>query len=306
MLIRVLGAAAGGGFPQWNCGCGNCRGVREGTIKARPRTQDSVTVSADGERWFLLNASPEIRTQIESFPALHPKRPRHTPIAAIVLTNGDLAHCLGIFSLREAHPIVIYATDRVRQGITESNVFYRTLQRFPGQVTWRSLKVGREEELLDASNAATGLWLESVASPGKLPVHLEGLTSADLEDNIGLRIRERATGLVLAYFSAVGKMSPSVRQGLDGASAVLFDGTFWSSDELSGPGLMAKTAEDLAHLTIGGEGGSLGMLGALPRTRKIYIHINNTNPILREDSPERRAVEAAGCEVAFDGMEIRL
>lgn len=306
MLIRVLGAAAGGGFPQWNCGCGNCRGVREGTIEARPRTQDSVTVSADGARWFLLNASPEIRTQIESFPALHPKRARHTPIAAIVLTNGDLDHCLGIFSLREAHPIVIYATDRVRQGLTESNVFYRTLQRFPGQVTWRSLKLGREEELVDAGNAATGLWLEPVPSPGKLPVHLDGLASADPEDNIGLRIRERATGLVLAYFSAVGRMSPSVRQGLEGASAVFFDGTFWSSDELSGPGLMAKTAEDLAHLPIGGEGGSLGMLRALPRTRKLYIHINNTNPILREDSEERRAVEAAGCEVAFDGMEIRL
>ena len=306
MLIRVLGAAAGGGFPQWNCGCGNCRGVREGTIEARPRTQDSVTVSADGARWFLLNASPEIRTQIESFPALHPKRARHTPIAAIVLTNGDLDHCLGIFSLREAHPIVIYATDRVRQGLTESNVFYRTLQRFPGQVTWRSLKLGREEELVDAGNAATGLWLEPVPSPGKLPVHLDGLASADPEDNIGLRIRERATGLVLAYFSAVGRMSPSVRQGLEGASAVFFDGTFWSSDELSGPGLMAKTAEDLAHLPIGGEGGSLGMLAALPRARKIYIHINNTNPILREDSEERRAVEAAGCEVAFDGMEIRL
>ena len=306
MLIRVLGAAAGGGFPQWNCGCANCRGVREGTIEARPRTQDSVTVSADGARWFLLNASPEIRTQIESFPALHPKRARHTPIAAIVLTNGDLDHCLGIFSLREAHPIVIYATDRVRQGITESNVFYRTLQRFPGQVTWRSLKLGREEELVDAGNAATGLWLEPVPSPGKLPVHLDGLASADPEDNIGLRIRERATGLVLAYFSAVGRMSPSVRQGLEGASAVFFDGTFWSSDELSGPGLMAKTAEDLAHLPIGGEGGSLGMLAALPRARKIFTHINNTNPILREDSEERRAVEAGGCEVAFDGMEIRL
>ena len=306
MQIRVLGAAAGGGFPQWNCGCANCRGVREGTIEARPRTQDSVTVSADGARWFLLNASPEIRTQIESFPALHPKRARHTPIAAIVLTNGDLDHCLGIFSLREAHPIVIYATDRVRQGITESNVFYRTLQRFPGQVTWRSLKLGREEELVDAGNAATGLWLEPVPSPGKLPVHLDGLASADPEDNIGLRIRERATGLVLAYFSAVGRMSPSVRQGLEGASAVFFDGTFWSSDELSGPGLMAKTAEDLAHLPIGGEGGSLGMLAALPRARKIFTHINNTNPILREDSEERRAVEAGGCEVAFDGMEIRL
>ncbi len=306
MRVRVLGAAAGGGFPQWNCGCGNCRGVREGTIKAVPRTQDSLTVSADRERWFLLNASPEIRQQIEGFPGLHPRKPRHSPIEAIVLTNGDLDHCLGIFSLREAHPIVIYATDRVRWGIAEQNVFYRTLQRFPGQVTWRTLRPDREDELAGGSGEPSGLTVEPVVAPGKLPVHLEGLTSPDPEDNVGLRIRERATGRVLAYFSAVGKPSPTVRQALEDASCIFFDGTFWSSDELSAPGLMAKTAEDLAHLPIGGEGGSLRLLGAIRAPRRIYIHINNTNPILREDSAERRAVEAAGCEVALDGMELTL
>jgi pyrroloquinoline quinone biosynthesis protein B len=306
MLIRVLGAAAGGGFPQWNCGCGNCRGVREGTITATPRTQDSMTVSVDGERWFLLNASPEIRQQIESFPALHPRAPRHSPIDAIVLTNGDLDHCLGVFSLREAFPIVVYATERVRQGIAESNVFYRTLERFPGQVTWRALKPGREEELVGRSGSPSGLWVEPVPAPGKLPVHLEGLIQPDPEDNVGLRIREAATGRVLAYFSAIGRLDPTVRQGVQGAHCIFFDGTFWSSDELSGPGLMAKTAEDLAHLPIGGEAGSLRELAALPGARRIYIHINNTNPILRDDSPERRAVETAGCEVAKDGMEIRL
>jgi pyrroloquinoline quinone biosynthesis protein B len=306
MRVRVLGAAAGGGFPQWNCGCGNCRGVREGTIRATPRTQDSLAVSPGGDRWFLLNASPEIRSQIEGFPALHPRHPRHSPIDAIVLTNGDLDHCLGVFSLREAHPIVIYATERVRQGIAESNVFYRTLERFPDQVTWRTLKVGREDELAGGDGRPSGLTVEPVAAPGKLPVHLEGLVSPDPEDNVGLRIRERASGRVLAYFSAIGQLNRSVLQALDGVDCVFFDGTFWSSDELSGPGLMAKTAEDLAHLPIGGEEGSLRALARLSARRRVYIHINNTNPILREDSAERRAVEAAGCEVAFDGLEVTL
>src|SRR5262249_17569220 len=145
--IRVLGSAAGGGFPQWNCGCPNCRGVRAGTIRATPRTQESVAVSANGEGWVLLNVSPGIRQQIEGFAGLHPRGPRHSPIDAIVLTNGDLDHTLGLLSLRESHPLVVYATERVAQGFTEGNVLYRTLQRFPGQVTWRPLKLGREEEL---------------------------------------------------------------------------------------------------------------------------------------------------------------
>lgn len=306
MRARVLGAAAGGGFPQWNCGCGNCRGVREGTINAIPRTQDSIAVSADGEGWYLLNASPEIRAQIEGFPGLHPRPPRHSPIEAIVLTNGDLDHCLGIFSLREAHPIVIYATDHVRQGITRSNVFYRTLQRFPGQVTWRTLKPGREEDLLSASGKPSGLTIQPIPAPGKLPVHLEGLSSPDPEDNVGLKIRDRASGKVLGYFSAIGRLNPTLRQAFEGLSCLFFDGTFWSGDELSGPGYMDKTAQDLAHLPIGGDDGSLKLLAGLAIPRRIYIHINNTNPILREDSPERLAVEAAGCEVAFDGMELTL
>jgi pyrroloquinoline quinone biosynthesis protein B len=304
MRVRVLGAAAGGGFPQWNCGCANCRGVREGTIKATPRTQDSLAVSADGDRWFVLNASPEIRAQIESFPPLHPRRPRHSPIEAIVLANGDLDHCLGIFSLREAHPIVLYATERVRQGIVDSNVFYRTLQRFPEQVTWRVLKIGREEELAGGDGRPSGLTVEPVAAPGKLPVHLDGLQSPDPSDNVGLRIRAPATGRTLAYFSAVGKLSPGVLQALAGADCLFFDGTFWSGDELSGPGLMAKTAEDLAHLPVGGADGSLQGLARLAVPRRIYIHINNTNPMLREDSAERRAVEAAGWDVAADGLEV--
>jgi pyrroloquinoline quinone biosynthesis protein B len=299
MLVRVLGSAAGGGFPQWNCGCPNCRGVRSGTVRATARTQECVAVSADGDGWLLLNCSPEIRAQIESFPGLHPRGPRDSPIAALLLTNGDLDHCLGLLSLRESHPIVVYATEPVRRGFVEDNVLYRTLERFPGQVTWRALKAGREEAL-------NGLAIEPLAVPGKPPVHLERRAPADPEQNIGVRIRERASGRVLTYLSAAAAVTSDVRRAIEGADLVFFDGTFWSSDELPGQGLGTKRAEDMAHLPVGGPGGSLAALAGVRAGRRVYIHINNTNPILREDSAERDAVVAAGWEVAWDGMEVRL
>jgi len=299
VLIRVLGSAAGGGFPQWNCGCANCRGVRESTIKSRPRTQESVALSADGQTWLLLNVSPEIRAQIESFPALHPRGPRHSPIAGILLTNGDLDHCLGLLSLRESHPLVIYAAEPLRRGFTEGNVLYRTLQRFPEQVTWRILKAGQEEHI-------GGLSVEAVPVPGKPPVHLEGLVDPDPEENVGFKIREPASGTALAYFSGVGALTAPVRGALEEADCVFFDGTFWASDELPALGLGTKRAEAMAHLPVGGPGGSLAALADLRAGRRIFIHINNTNPVLREDSAERAAVLAAGWEVAEDGMEIVL
>jgi len=304
--IRVLGAAAGGGFPQWNCGCPNCRGVRAGLVRATPRTQESVAVSADAERWFLLNASPEIRSQIESFDGLHPKAPRHSPIDAIVLTNGDLDHTLGLLSLRESHPLVVFATERVRRGFTEGNVLYRTLERFPGQVTWRVLKPGREEVLAGADGRASGLLIEAVTVPGKPPIHLEHLGSGDPRDNVGLKIRDAASGRRLAYFPAAGSLTADVHKALAEADCVFFDGTFWSSDELPALGLGAKRAADMAHLPVGGEAGSLAALRGLSATRRIYIHINNTNPLLCDDSVERKQVEAAGWEIAFDGMEVTL
>jgi len=306
LLVRVLGSAAGGGFPQWNCGCPNCRGAREARGGIRPRTQESVAVSADGAAWFLLNASPEIRQQIEGFPPLHPRAPRHSPIEGIVLTNGDLDHCLGLLSLRESHPITVYATDAVRRGFTERNVLYRTLERFPGQVTWRTLKVGREEELKLEGGRSSGLLVEATAVPGKPPVHLEGLQPADPEDNVALRVRGGARGRVLAYASAVGRITPAVREALDDAAGVFFDGTFWSSDELIAGGLGTKRADEMAHVPVGGADGSLEQLGHLRAARKVYIHINNTNPLLRDDAPERARTDAAGWEIAWDGMELEL
>ena len=307
MFLRVLGSAAGGGFPQWNCACVNCGGMREGLIAASPRTEESIALSVDGEDWFLINASPKIHAQIESFSPLHPRRSRSTPIQAIVLTNGDLDHCLGLLSLRENHRLVLYATDSVRRGFTEGNVLYRTLQRFAEQVTWRTLKLDVEEPVLHAVGRPSGLTVTAVAVPGKPPIHLEGLVSSgEPELNVGLRFRQSTDGGVLAYFPAVGRITSSVLNALEGADCVLFDGTFWSSDELSAPGFLEKSAEDLAHWPVGGPEGSLSVLSKIDASRRVFIHINNTNPMLREDSHERKLVEAAGWEVAWDGMEIRL
>ena len=306
MFIRVLGSAAGGGFPQWNCGCPNCRGLREGTVRAQARTQECVAVSADGAAWLLLNCSPEIRQQIEAFPGLHPRGPRHSPIAAILVTNGDLDHCLGLLSLRESHPLVVYATESVRRGFVEDNVLYRTLERFPGQVTWRTLKLGGDEEIVGPDGRPTGLAVTPLAVPGKPPIHLEHRAPPAPEDNIGVRVREQATGRMLAYCSATAAVTDDVRRALDGADAVFFDGTFWSSDELPALGLGTKRAEAMAHLPVGGPDGSLARLAGLRARRRVYIHINNTNPMLRDDSAERAQVDAAGWEIARDGMEVRL
>jgi pyrroloquinoline quinone biosynthesis protein B len=303
MLVRVLGSAAGGGFPQWNCGCANCVGVRGGTIRAAARSQESVAVSADGQSWFLINASPEIRSQIEGFSGLHPRALRDTPLAGIILTNGDLDHCLGLLSLRESQRLVVYATERVRRGFCEQNRLYRTLQRFEDQVTWHTLELGAARPLLTAGRAS-GLSVQALPVPGKSPLHLAEL-GAEPGDNVGLRIRDEG-GTVLAYLPAVAGPSPVVDQVAHDAHAVFFDGTFWSNDELTGKGVGTRDASDMSHWPIGGERGSLRFLKALPHIRRIYIHINNTNPILREDSAERLAVEQAGVAVAFDGMELSL
>ncbi|MEP7051041.1 MAG: pyrroloquinoline quinone biosynthesis protein PqqB [Pseudomonadota bacterium] len=306
MLIRVLGSAAGGGFPQWNCGCPNCVGVRQGTIKALPRTQESIAVSADGESWFLLNASPEIRQQIESFDKLHPRAHRDTPIQGIVLTNGDLDHVLGLLSLRESQPLALYSSERVKSGFTEGNVVYRTLTRFPGHTAWHTLPLDGEAAPLNLlGGAASGLTLRAFRAPGKAALHLDQ-ASPDPGDNIGVLIRETRTNKSLAYIPAAGACSPAIVAAASSADAVFFDGTFWSSDELIALGASKSRAEDMAHWPVGGPQGSLRFLADLPHARRVLIHINNSNPLLRDDSAERAAVHAAGVEVAFDGMELVL
>ncbi|HSB73803.1 MAG TPA: pyrroloquinoline quinone biosynthesis protein PqqB [Candidatus Methylomirabilis sp.] len=304
MRLHILGAAAGGGFPQWNCGCPNCQEVRTGSIRLTPRTQDSLTVSVDGERWFLLNASPEIGRQIESFPPLHPRGARHSPIQAILLTDGELDHCLGLFSLRESHPLVIYSTERVWRGLVESNAIFRTLRRFPEQVTWRQLRLGVAEDLCGRDGTPGGLSVVALPAPGKLPFHLEGLMTPDPEDNVGVWIRDQGSGRQAVYLPAVAHLDQDLRQALAGADCLFFDGTFWSSEELIRLELSSRRAEDMSHLPIGGPAGSLAGLSGVMTRRKIYTHINNTNPILPSDSPERRDAEKAGWEVAEDGLEV--
>jgi pyrroloquinoline quinone biosynthesis protein B len=258
-----------------------------------------VAVSADGDSWFLINVSPEIRAQIEGFPPLWPRAKRQSPIAGILLTNGDLDHCLGLLSLRESHPLAVHATDAVRAGFTEGNVLYRTLQRFPGQIEWRALRLGEEQEL-------GSLRVTAIAAPGKLPLHLEASRAAAPEDNVGFIIRDPRTGGGLAYFSGVAGPSAEVARAVSGAGALFFDGTFWSGDELVSAGLGTRRAQEMAHWPVGGPGGSLDFVARAGAWRRILIHINNTNPILRDESEARRQLETRGIEVATDGLELEL
>lgn len=305
MLVKVLGSAAGGGFPQWNCGCANCDGVRKGTIKATARTQESVAISKDGRAWFLLNASPEIRAQIEGFTGLHPRSARHTPIQGIVLTSGDLDHCLGLLSLRESQPLTVYSTERMWRGFTEGNVLFRTLQRSDDQLRHVALRVGSDQPLELSSGRDSGLVMRVYAVAGKAPLHHPGV-GYEPEDNIGLVISEQGSSKSLGYLSGVGGPSPALFEALDGADVVFFDGTFWSSDELVELGAGERRAEDMAHWPLGGEKGSLNLLRELKAQRRILIHINNSNPVLRDDSPERALVHQSGVELAYDGMELSL
>lgn len=304
MHVRVLGSAAGGGFPQWNCGCDNCKQARAGATGYRARTQESVAISADGESWFLLNASPEVRAQIESFEGLHPRARRHSPIAAIVLTNGDLDHCLGLLSLRESHPLRLVTTATIERGFREGNVLFRTLQRFEGQLKFQALSLQREQPLLRADGSESGLTIEAIPVPGKLPIHLEKSSTPSAEDSIGLLIREPARKRTLGYFSGVAGPSEHLRAALDQSDCFFFDGTFWSEDELPARGLLEKRAKDMAHWPIGGDQGSARYLQALQNKRRIFIHINNTNPILHDQSAEAQQLRAAGFEIAYDGLEI--
>jgi pyrroloquinoline quinone biosynthesis protein B len=300
MRVHVLGSGAGGGLPQWNCACENCALVRAGDARIAPRTQDSIAIGSHADRWLLVNASPDVLRQIEGFEGLWPRAPRHTPIAAIVLTNGDLDHVAGLLSLRESQPLRILATTRVRAGLVERNAVLRTLARTPDQVSWTELELGREVVLGDVGVAVT-----AVPIAGKLPVHLVGLVDPTPEDNVALRVRDLATGRVAVVATAVGALD-DVGALIRGADAILFDGTFWSDDELIALGLGTSHARDMAHVPVGGADGTLARVGKPAGMRRVYTHINNTNPMLRADSPERARVEGEGWEIAFDGMEIAL
>jgi pyrroloquinoline quinone biosynthesis protein B len=249
----------------------------------------------------LVNASPDILTQIQKTPALWPRAPRHSPIGAVILTNGDMDHVLGLFSLRESWPLALYVTGSVRRGL-EQSAFIRTLRRFEGQLVVRELVLGEAVELADAAGEPLGLSVRAFATAGKLPVHFVGHAAPSPEDNIGLSFstHEETSG-TLAYAAACASAEEGL--ALEGHDVVLFDGTFFVEDELVRLGLSKSMAKDMAHVPIDGPSGSLSRLSRL-NARKIYTHINNTNPILAPDSEERRRVEDAGWEIAYDGMEI--
>jgi pyrroloquinoline quinone biosynthesis protein B len=303
--IHVLGSAAGGGFPQWNCGCPNCAGLRAGTISAAPRRQASIALSDSQGNWFLIHAAPEISAQLAGFPPLHPRALRDSPLAGIILTNGDLDQCLGLLSLRESQPLHIYATEAVRQAVTQSNRFYRALDRTPGQVTWHELKLYGSQTLLTADHRSSQVVVTTIPVPGKPPLYLEDQVESQSGDNIALLVSETTGGPCLGYAPCVGASDCEIERIIKIADCLFFDGTFWSEDEMVARGIGRKTAQDMAHWPLAGSNGSLSML-AKSSSRRILIHINNTNPILRDDSPERRQLEQAAVEVAYDGMEIVL
>jgi pyrroloquinoline quinone biosynthesis protein B len=296
--VRVLGAAAGGGFPQWNCGCPQCRAVRNGSRPCRSRTQSSVAVSADYRRWFLLNASPDIRAQIESFPALHPHGIRDSPVQAVLLTDAELDHTLGLLLLREAGDLEVHATATVHETLCRGTSLLQTLGAYTN-VEWRQVSTGVEVSLAD------GLSYRAFDVPTNKRARFE---SREGEEGIvvGYRITDGHTGRALVYLPGAQELTASVRAYLEECTCLLFDGTCWQDDELIRLGIAGKTSREMGHLPIGGADGSLEQLAPLPIERKIYIHINNTNPILLEDAPERRIVEEHGLEVAADGLELEI
>lgn len=315
MLVKILGSAAGGGFPQWNCACRNCLGVRSGVLTAKSRTQLQVAISEDQTSWFLLNASPDIRLQIEQVPLLHPKKSmRETSIAGIVLTSGDLDQILGLLALREFQRFRVYSTPSIRRILREDNTIFSMLNRLPDQVEWVDIAPEGTFELQSCDGVSSGLRCStfslSVNSTSSYPKYVSAERSSDLaasEALLGLTI-EGASGKRLGYLPSVPKLDHEFLQRLSKLSLdiLLFDGTFWTGDELQRVLDGAPTAEAIGHVPISGRNGSLHVLDNLAIKRRIYVHMNNTNPMLDETGPQFRETLAAGWEVAEDGWQFNL
>jgi pyrroloquinoline quinone biosynthesis protein B len=298
MTAIVLGAAAGGGFPQWNCNCEVCRLAWAGDPRVRARTQASLAVSSNGERWVLLNASPDLRAQIAATAALHPRHgPRGSPLGAVVLTGAEIDQTAGLLSLRERTPFTLIATAATLAAVAGNPMFGALAADV---VRRRAITPGQRFRLDD------GLEAELFMVPGKLPLYLEGDdpdTASESAANVGVELTNGTSRL--AYVPGAASVTPALRQRLSRADAILFDGTLFTDDEMIRSGTGAKAGRRMGHMPIDGPDGSLAALEGLSG-RRIFVHINNTNPILVDGSPERARVEAAGWEVAFDGMEIVL
>lgn len=302
MKILVLGSAAGGGFPQWNCNCRNCAGLRNGTIRATARTQSSIAVSANGQDWVLINASPDILTQIRATPALQPGRAaRDTGIAAVMLMDAQIDHVTGLLMLREGKTLPLYCTAPVWQELENGLPLASVLSHYCG-VHWHALPI-------DGSTATQvpgidGIRFTPLALRSKAPPYSKHRERPEPGDNIGLLIEDIDSGRTVFYAPGLGAIEPHVEAAMRRADCVLVDGTLWTADEMIAQGLSKKMAADMGHLHLSGEGGMIEVLDRIGDRRKILVHINNTNPILDDDSPERALLARHGIEVAFDGMEI--
>jgi len=300
--VHVLGSSAGGGFPQWNCNCPNCLGLRAGRLRARARTQSSIAASGDGAVWALFNASPDILAQLRAFPELQPARDiRDTAIAGIVLTDSQIDHTTGLLMLREGEALRIYCTDSVREDLTTGNPLFKVLSHYCG-VDWRRIEPGGEF----AVEGVAGVSFRAIGLTSKAPPYSPHRENPGFGDNIGIAMTDEATGKSLFYAPGLGMMEPHLEPVFERADCLPVDGTFWTEDEMIRLGIARKRAQDMGHLPQSGPGGIQEILARYAKARRILIHINNTNPILVEDSPERASLAAAGIEVAFDGMDIEV
>ncbi len=304
MHCQVLGSAAGGGFPQWNCNCPNCDGLRKQTIRATARTQSSIAVSGDGIDWVLINASPDVLQQIRNFPPLQPARAlRDTGIRAILLMDAQVDHTTGLFMLREHRvPLQVWCTAPVREDLTQGNPIFNLLGHYCG-VQWNPLPLDGSFEI----PGVAGLRFSAVPLSSKAPPYSPHRNAPQVGDNIGLSVSDTRSGRRLFYAPGLGLMEPQVWRAMQEADCVLVDGTLWTEDEMIRLGASAKLSRDMGHLPQTGQGGMIEWLDQLPEaTRRVLIHINNTNRILDEDSEERALLAAHDIEVAHDGLSIEL
>jgi pyrroloquinoline quinone biosynthesis protein B len=296
--VRILGSAAGGGFPQWNCHCETCEAAREG-VRARPRTQSSLAIRGGEGPWFLVNASPDARQQLEALTPRETGGVRAPPIAGVLLTDAEIDHTAGLLLLRESHaPVRVFGDEGVERALRDGYPVLAILEHYCG-AEWQTFEPKRAT-LLEGSS----LSVEPFDAGGDAPRYLSG---SDVEvQTSGFVFRDRASGGVVTYAPGLARLDDGVLTRFAASDLVLVDGTFWRDDELARLGISARSARDMGHLPLLGPAGTLEALARLRRPRKMLVHINNTNPILLEDSPEREAVLRAGVEVAYDGLEIAL
>ena len=304
LRVRVLGSGAGGGFPQWNCNCENCAGVRAGTLDARPRTQSSIAVSGDGQDWLLINASPDIRAQILDFPELQPARARRdTGIRAVLLIDSQIDHATGLLMLRELdRPLPLYTTEMVRRDLSTGFPIIPMLGHYCG-VDWHEVGI---DGAWFAVDGIAGLEFSALALASKAPPYSPHREDPHPGDNIGLAVRDTASGRSLFYAPGLARIEDHLRPAMEAADLLLVDGTCWTDDEMALRGVGTRRSLQMGHLPQSGEDGMMAALAPFERQRKVLIHINNTNPILVEGGAERARLAAAGIEVAHDGMDIQL